>query len=145
MSSSPLLAGRFEFRDFLAEGAMETVYRGYDHQDGVLVAIKHLKKDIIDTDPVIIERFRKEGEVLNRLNHPNIVRMIAAVEAANERYLVMDYIQGGSLRTYLERGTQLDLGWLLHIAIELSDALARAHYLNIIHRDLKPDNVLLAD
>src|SRR3954453_23169424 len=102
MDTSRLLSGRFELRAFLAEGGMGAVYQGYDHHSGEMVAIKRLKSDVIQDDPVLLERFRNEGQALAQLNHPNIVKMIAAIEDADEHYLVMEYVEGGSLRDYLE-------------------------------------------
>ncbi|HET9958360.1 MAG TPA: protein kinase, partial [Polyangiaceae bacterium] len=88
----------------------------------------------------------REGEALERLNHPNIVRVLAQVRELDRDYLVMEYIPGGSLETLLRHGEEpLPLGRVLAIALDLCDALTRTHRLDIIHRDLKPSNVLLAE
>jgi serine/threonine protein kinase/tetratricopeptide (TPR) repeat protein len=140
-----MIAGRFEPREFIAQGGMGAVYKGIDHETGQPVAIKQLKRDLIDLDETLIQRFQREGEALARLNHPNIVKMIAALEDAGEHYLVMDYISGGSLRDQLKREGALPVERVITLGVELADALVRAHHLKIIHRDIKPDNVLLAD
>jgi serine/threonine protein kinase len=94
--------------------------------------------------PELVERFRREGEALRRLNHPNIVKVLAAVEETGQPYLVMEYVSGGSMATLLEQQPQLPLGRALAIALELADALSRAHHLDILHRDIKPANIFLA-
>jgi len=77
------------------------------------------------------------------LNHPNIVKILDAIQDTDGHYLVMEYVGGGSLADLLS--APLPLARVLEIALELADALTRAHHLKIIHRDLKPANVLLAD
>ena len=149
------LAGRFELGDpgdssdsnetRIGQGNMGIVYRGRDTQTGEPVAIKRLKPEIVAADPTVIERFVREGEALRRLNHPNIVKMLAATEVDGHHYLVMEYVGGRSLRQLLQEQPQLPLKRALAIGLELADALTRAHHLNIIHRDLKPDNVLLTE
>lgn len=135
--------------DLLGNGAMGDVYRGVDLQTGVAVAIKALKSELVNEAPELVSRFIREGEALRKLNHPNIVKMLNAVEEREpatgvvSHYLIMEYVRGGSLRDLLDRSGQLPIDRVLQIALELSDALARAHHLNIIHRDLKPANVLL--
>jgi serine/threonine-protein kinase len=124
---------------------MGDVFRGVDQQTGETVAIKQLKPDIVAANPSLIERFTREGEALRRLNHPNIVKMLAALEENGLHYLVMQYVGGGSLRDLLDQQPQLPVAKVLSIGIELADALTRAHHLKIIHRDLKPENVLLDD
>jgi tetratricopeptide (TPR) repeat protein len=139
------IADRYEIVGTVGHGGMGDVYRGLDEQTGETVAIKLLKPDIVDAMPNLIERFEREGEALRRLNHPNIVKMLAAVEEDGLYYLVMEYVPGGSLRDLLENQPQLPIPRVLEIALDLADALTRAHRLQIIHRDLKPANVLLAE
>jgi serine/threonine-protein kinase len=96
-------------------------------------------------DPDILERFVREGQALRQLNHPNIVGMVAAVEEEGRHYLVMEYVEGGSLQDLLAAQGPLPSTRAVEIALDLADALTRAHRLGIIHRDLKPANVLLAE
>ena len=96
------------------------------------------------TDPEIVARFIREGEALRQLNHPNIVKMLAAEERDNAHLIIMEYVPGGSLRELLDAEGQLPVRRVLDIGLELADALTRAHHLAIIHRDIKPANVLLA-
>jgi predicted ATPase/predicted Ser/Thr protein kinase len=146
---SQRIAHRFEIRDperdLLGRGSMGEVYRATDTHAGEPVAVKALDPRVVARDPDILERFVREGEALCQLNHPNIVRMIAAVEEKGRHYLVMEYVAGGSLHDLLEAQGSLPIPRVLEIALDLADALTRAHRLGIIHRDLKPANVLLAE
>src|SRR5262249_41713700 len=130
--------------EVIAAGGMGTVYRGIDRLSGQPVAIKQLKPELLTEDPSLLERFAREGEVLAALNHPNIVRYLTRIEANQQNYLILEYVAGGSLADLLKTQPQLPLERVLSIALELADALSRAHHLKIIHRDIKPANVLLA-
>ncbi len=136
---------RFELGELIARGAMGAVYHGVDRQTGQRVAIKRLRPELASEKPELVLRFVLEGEILSRLNHPNIVKMLAAQPDGDDRVIVMEYVAGGSLRSLLRREPQLPLQRVLTILLELTDALSRAHHLRIIHRDLKPENVLLAE
>jgi predicted ATPase/predicted Ser/Thr protein kinase len=146
---SQRIADRFEIRnpehDLLGRGSMGDVYRATDTHTGEAVAVKALDPRVVARDPGILERFVREGEALRQLNHPNIVRMVAAVEDEGRHYLVMEYVAGGSLQDLLDAQGPLPVSDVLEIALDLADALTRAHRLGIIHRDLKPANVLLAE
>jgi len=107
------------------------------------MAVKSFKPEVVQDE--LIERFVREGEALRQLNHPNIVKMLEMVEDGGQHHLVMEYVSGGSLRDLLDETPQPPLEQVLNIALDLSDALIRAHRLDIIHRDLKPANVLLAN
>ena len=153
-SNALLIANRFNIQDIqsdrLGQGAMGDVYRGIDLETGETVAIKVLKPDLVANDPELVERFNRECQALRQLNHPNIVKMLAAVTEKNPatgaevQFLVMEYVSGGSLQDILNQQPRLPVQRVLQIGLELADALSRAHHLNIIHRDLKPANVLLA-
>jgi serine/threonine protein kinase/tetratricopeptide (TPR) repeat protein len=145
MTSRQLIANRFEIQDLLGRGGMGNVYRATDTQTGEIVAVKALNPEILARDPSLLERFVREGKALRQLNHPNIVRMVAAVEEEGHHYLVMEYVGGGSLQDLLATNERLPNERVIQIALEVADALTRAHHLGIIHRDLKPANVLLAE
>jgi tRNA A-37 threonylcarbamoyl transferase component Bud32 len=138
------LCERFEVAELIAEGGMGRVYSGLDLHTGERVAIKHIRTTYAAEHPESLLRFAREAEILGRLAHPNIVRRIAMVEAEQRWHIVMEYVPGGSLRDLLRRSPRLPLGRALQIALEVADALARAHHLGVVHRDLKPENVLLA-
>ena len=92
----------------------------------------------------MVQRFIREGEALRQLNHPNIVKLLDAVHENGRYYLIMELVDGGSLDEILKQTPLLPINDVLNIALDLADALTRAHRLNIIHRDIKPANVLLA-
>jgi len=136
---------RYEIEKLIGSGAVGRVYLGHDRQTGEPVAIKELMSDWVARAPDSVERFRREGEALRKLNHPNIVKVLATLEENDQHYLVMEYVSGGSLADLLKRQHQLPIEQVISIGLELSDALSRAHHLDIIHRDLKPGNILLAE
>ena len=135
---------RFELEYLIGEGGVGRVYKGRDTQTGQPVAIKVLRPEILLDAPDLVERFRREGELLRELQHPNIVQVLATYEEKGQGYIVMEYAAGGSLADLLRQQPQLPLERALGIALEAADALARAHHLKIIHRDIKPGNILLA-
>ena len=154
MIASQQIGNRFRIddleRDVLGRGGMGAVYRATDSHTGEIVAVKVLDQTS-EVRPEgaseVFQRFAREGEALRQLNHPNIVRMVAAIEDQGRHYLVMEYVPGGSLRDLMEAARpdrSLSVTRAVQIALELADALTRAHHLGILHRDLKPENVLLA-
>ena len=149
MTTGQTLAGRFHIADLakdqLGRGVMGKVYRATDSQTGERVAVKALDPAVVGSSAEISERFRREGEVLRQLNHPNIVKMIASFEEAGRSYLVMEYVPGGSLQDLLIAQKRLPSRRVIQISLDLADALTRTHRLGIIHRDLKPANILLAE
>lgn len=145
MMDSRLIGNRFEIGERIGHGGMGDVYRGIDTHTNQPVAVKFLKSEILSSDPGLLQRFEREGEALRRLNHPNIIKMLMAFQEDGQHYLVMEYVAGGSLRDLLEQTPQLSVERILDIALDLADALTRAHRLHIIHRDIKPANVLLAE
>ncbi|HEX3051830.1 MAG TPA: serine/threonine-protein kinase, partial [Aggregatilineaceae bacterium] len=140
-----VIGGRYELLSLIGQGGMGDVYKGLDTQTGDWVAIKLLHTDVIDENPNLLDRFNREGQALSRLNHPNIVKVLTTFEENKQHYLVMEYVGGGSLRDMLDMQGKLPVDRVLNIALDLADALTRAHRLHIIHRDIKPDNVLLAE
>lgn len=140
-----IIAGRYEIGPAIGAGTTGTVYRGHDLQSKEPVAIKVLHTDILLNAPELLERFRREGEALRRLEHPNIVKVISTVEENGQHYLIMEYVAGGSLATKLQQQTTLPVDQTIALSLELADALTRAHHLNILHRDIKPGNILLSE
>jgi serine/threonine protein kinase/tetratricopeptide (TPR) repeat protein len=142
MGNRVLIAKRYRIESQLGQGGMGTVFLATDVQTDDSVAVKQLTSGIAQAD--LIERFKREGEALRDLKHPNIVKLLEMLEENGEHYLVMEYVKGGDLSDLLKLGT-IDLEQILMYALDLADALTRAHKLNIIHRDLKPANILLSD
>ncbi len=143
--SQQIIANRYEINELIGRGGMGNVYRGRDTQTGDSVAIKHLKSHVIEENPELIERFNREGKLLRKLDHPNIVTVLATIEEDDNHYIVMEHIGGGSLRDIMEQDSPLPVRHVLEIGLDIADALTRTHRLNIIHRDIKPSNVLMAE
>lgn len=140
-----IIVGRYRIDELIGHGGMGDVYRGLDLENNIPVAIKQLHESIIRDNPDIVDRFNREGEMLRRLSHPNIVTILDTVEEAGQHYLIMEYVSGGSLRDLIDEQSRLPIEAVLNVALDLADALTRAHRLGIVHRDIKPDNVLLAE
>jgi serine/threonine-protein kinase len=123
---------------------MGTVFRGLDTETGSAVAIKRLRPETTLRDPRSVERFRREGEALSRLNHPNIVKLLATAVEDGAHYLVMNLVAGGSLEDLLGSGAgTFTVDRALRVGLSIADALACAHEVGIVHRDVKPSNVLV--
>lgn len=138
------LNSRYRIVSRLGQGAMGEVYRATDTQTGQEVAVKVLAPSLA-LQPSLIERFRREGEALQQLRHPNIVTFVDMFQHHDQQIIVMEYVSGGSLRALLRQQGALPLARVRQILLDLCDALVRAHRLDIIHRDLKPENVLLTE
>lgn len=145
MAQSNLICNRYEIKQQIGAGGMGTVFLAKDQKSGKDVALKLLKSEAVAYDSSILTRFEREAEALRELNHPNIVKVFETIQDGDEHYIVMEFVTGGALNTRLKQGGNLPIEQILKIAIELADALTRAHYLKIVHRDIKPANVLLAD
>ncbi len=139
------LIRHYQLIEPIGQGGMGTIYRAIDTRSGATVAIKALRRDTFDPSGQWLERFQREGEALRQLNHPNIVKWLETIVEDGGHYLVLEYVAGGDLRDLLARTGPLSLRRCLALAVELADALARAHHLKIIHRDLKPSNILIGD
>jgi serine/threonine protein kinase len=143
-SNPPLINSRYQLGSLIGGGSMGNVYTGTDTLTGETVAIKQLRVELTGSYPRMVERFLREGKALRRLNHPNIVKVLATADEGSQHYIVMEYVSGGSLADLLAQQSQLPLDRVVSIGLELSDALSRAHHLHILHRDIKPANILLA-
>ncbi len=133
--------GRYRITEKLGEGGMGVVYRAQDATLGRDVAIKLLRAEA-GQHPERVRRFSQEARAASALNHPNIITVHDAGEFEDGPFLVMELVEGESLRTQLRRGA-LPLAKILDIGIQAAAALARAHDAGITHRDLKPENILL--
>lgn len=142
------LAGRtlggFLLQGQVGSGGMGVVYRARDERLKRTVAIKVLHPKFI-ADDVVRERFIREGRTAASIDHPNVVRVIAAGEEDGFPYLVMEYVEGGTLDMMLQREAPLSLARCLRIGKQLAEALASAHRAGVMHRDVKPANVLFTN
>lgn len=137
-------AARYVRHELVFAGGHAEVFRGEDLSRGETVAIKRLNAKLLTSDAEMVARFIREGELLQQLNHPNIIRVLDVIEEDGQQSIVMEYVGGGSLRDLLDAEGALPPSRVLDIALPLADALVLAHESGVIHRDLKPDNVLLA-
>jgi serine/threonine protein kinase len=121
---------------------MGTVYRARQVTSGRIVALKVVSRQVA-AQPGFVERFRREVRILGRLNHPNIVRYLAAGESHGFTYLAMELIDDGSAATWLTKLGKFPVGDALNLARACALALQYAHEQHLVHRDVKPDNLLL--
>ncbi len=133
--------GPYEIRDQIGAGGMGEVYRATDTRLDRTVAIKVLPEHLAD-DPQRRERFEREARAVSSLNHPHICALHDIGEQDGIHYLVMELVEGETLQQRLEKG-RLSLDQALEYAIQIADALDKAHRQGVVHRDLKPGNIML--
>jgi len=136
------LIEHFRVTDILGKGGMGSVYVAYDEKLQRNVALKALRSDF-RRHPEARTRFIREARVLSKLDHPNICRIFSIIEQAESDYLILELIQGKTLKDLLTK--PLDMNMQLRIARELLEVLAVAHEKGVIHRDLKPANLMVTD
>ncbi|MBI1876251.1 MAG: serine/threonine protein kinase [Acidobacteria bacterium] len=133
--------GSYEIIARVGAGGMGEVYRATDTKLDRDVAIKILNRDVA-ADPAALRRFEQEARAVSALNHPGIVTIHDIGESEGRFYIVMELVEGATLRGLL-RTEHLPLKKALRIVAQLADALAKAHESGIVHRDLKPENVMI--
>jgi serine/threonine protein kinase len=138
-----LLMGRYRIRQELGVGGMGRVYLGTDERlNSMPVAIKVLR-DLLNRDAASIKRLAREAELSMRLSHPNVIRIHNFEDDGNVRFLVMEYVEGETLRDTIAARDRLDEAETRRIGIEICRGLEHAHEKGVIHRDLKPGNILM--
>ena len=137
-----LLDSRYEILDVIGTGGMAVVYRALDHRLNRLVAVKILK-DELSRNQEFRRRFHAESQAVAMLSHPNIVSVYDVSRSGDADYIVMELIEGITLKQYLEK--KLNLNWreTLHFSIQIAKALEHAHSRGIVHRDIKPHNIMI--
>lgn len=125
----------------VAHSGMATLFRATDLRDNRTVAVKVPHADI-EADPVLSERFRREEEIGRLLDHPGIVKTFAD-DHRSSRYMVLEWVEGQSLRTVMNEERPLPIDRAIAITLSLCDAIDAMHKCGIVHRDLKPENVFL--
>ncbi len=137
-----LLDGRYEILEVIGTGGMAVVYKARCHRLNRLVAIKILK-DEFSRDEEFRRRFRAEGEAVAMLSHPNIVQVYDVSSSDGADYIVMELIDGISLKEYMEKKGILNWKETLHFSLQIAKGLEHAHSRGIVHRDIKPHNVMV--
>ena len=137
-----LLDNRYEILEVIGTGGMAVVYKARCHRLNRLVAIKILKDDFLE-DEDFRRRFHSESQAVAMLSHPNIVSVYDVSTSVMADYIVMELIEGISLKQYMEKKGVLNWKETLHFAIQIAKALEHAHGRGIVHRDIKPHNVMV--
>ena len=144
ISKGQKINDRYEIIKSIGEGGMANVYLGYDEILDRSVAIKVLRGDL-SNDEKFVRRFQREALSASSLSHPNIVEMYDVGEDNGLYYIVMEYVEGKTLKQLLKRRGNLTLSEAIDIMLQLTDGMAHAHDAYIIHRDLKPQNIMIQD
>lgn len=136
------LDGRYEIHELIGVGGMANVYRCTDTIDDREVAIKILKDEYLNNEE-FIRRFKNESKAIAMLSHPNIVKVYDVSFGDMIQYIVMEYIDGITLKEYIDRQGIIEWKDALHLATQILKALQHAHECGIVHRDIKPQNIML--
>ena len=137
---------RYEILESLGQGGMSDAYKARDRQSGGLVVLKIPFSSLIG-DPATYSRYQREVEIGKRLHHPNIQHLVEEGRLEDSGgvapYLVLDYVDGISLREYLREHAPLPVDEAIRITVQVADALQYCHEHGVVHRDLKPENLLI--
>ena len=139
-----VIGNRYKIQEKIGNGGMATVYKALDQVLNRYVAVKVLREEFT-TDEEFIKRFNAEAQSAARLTHPNIVSVYDVGQEYNIYYIVMELIQGKTLKQIIEEDGHLSWKWAVNIAIQIASALEMAHKNNIIHRDIKPHNIMITE
>ncbi len=137
------LQNRYEVLEQVGSGGMSEVYKAKCHKLNRLVAIKVLKEEF-SSDSGFVSKFKMEAQAAARLSHPNIVNVYDVIDEGKIHYIVMELIEGVTLKGYIARKEKLEIKESIGIAIQVAQGIAAAHEQNIVHRDIKPQNVIIS-
>ena len=135
---------RYQIIRSIGEGGMANVYLAYDTILDRNVAVKILRGDLAD-DEKFVRKFQREAISASSLSHPNIVEVYDVGEDDGKYFIVMEYVDGRTLKSLIKKRGALTLPEVIDIMLQLTSAIAHAHDSYIIHRDIKPQNVLILD
>ena len=143
LTEGMFVGDRYEIVNKIGTGGMSDVYKAKDHTLGRFVAIKVLKPEFSE-DVNFVTKFRTEAQSAAGLEHPNIVNIYDVGSENGMHYIVMEYVEGITLKTYIEKKGQLTFKEAVSIAIQVGRGIEAAHNKGIIHRDIKPQNIIIS-
>lgn len=137
--------GQFRLIEKLGSGAMGSIYKAHNLIDKSDIAAVKILRDEFFTDDNSKKRFKREAAIIDKLRHPNIIRIFEVGTSKEKLFLAMEFLEGKTLEDKIREEGQLNLRESLHIMVQISDAITYIHSKNIIHRDLKPANIMLIE
>lgn len=138
-----LINERYEIIEMIGSGGMANVYKAKDHKLNRFVALKVLKSEFSD-DKNFVKKFREEAQACAGLSHPNIVNIYDVGNDEDTHFIVMELVEGITLKSYIERKGKLEIKEAVGIAIQIARGMEAAHVNHIVHRDIKPQNIILS-
>jgi serine/threonine-protein kinase len=138
-----IIGDRYEVLEKIGTGGMSDVYKAKDHKLNRLVAVKILKQEFSENEN-FVSKFRVEAQSTAGLMHPNIVNVYDVGDEDGVNYIVMELVDGITLKKYIEKKARLSVKEAVSIAIQVAMGLEAAHNNNIIHRDIKPQNIMIS-
>ena len=136
------LDGRYEIIEIIGVGGMAVVYKAFDNIDNRIVAVKILKDEYL-TNEEFRRRFKNESKAIAVLSHPNIVKVFDVSYGDRLQYIVMEYVEGITLKEYISQQGTIDIREAIYFVTQILRALQHAHDKGIVHRDIKPQNIML--
>ncbi len=143
LSAGIFLQDRYEILERIGSGGMSDVYRARCHKLNRLVAIKVLKEEF-SQDASFVEKFKMEAQAAARLSHPNIVNVYDVVDEGDLHYIVMELVEGITLKSYIAKKGMLGTREAIGIALQMAQGIEAAHENGIVHRDIKPQNIIIS-
>ena len=138
-----MIRNRYEVVEKVGTGGMADVYRAMDHRLNRYVAVKILKNEYSE-DTKFVTKFRQEAQAVACLSHPNVVAVYDVGEEQGMHFIVMEFVEGITLKSYIEKKGKLSVREAVGIGIQIASGLEAAHNSHIIHRDIKPQNILIS-
>ncbi len=142
LSSETVVSDRFKILSKLGQGANSCVYKALDLKTSTFVSLKMLDPFLIQ-DPVALERFGRECEILRTMNHPRIVKVFDLVFSESHKMMVMEYFEGQDLKSFIKEQVDPEISRVVSIFTKILSTLEDCHSKNVVHRDLKPQNILI--